>query len=114
MKFYFQSNSVMNSLKCPKSKSLSYCLTELFTIYQNKHWTIRQWDNCSIHPSFHHITLKTVGFLFRPPRSLQLTDDPPTFSEPLNHPRFSDQLKPPEPSRPTELSRPCIKLSMLF
>ena len=28
----------MNSLKCPKSKSLSHCLTELFPIYQNKHW----------------------------------------------------------------------------
>jgi hypothetical protein len=35
----FQSNSVMNSLKCPKSKSLSHCLTELFPICQNKHWT---------------------------------------------------------------------------
>ena len=23
------------------------CLTELFPIYQNKHWTIRRRDNCS-------------------------------------------------------------------
>ena len=30
MEFYFQSNSVMNSLKCPKSTSLSHCPTELF------------------------------------------------------------------------------------
>ena len=36
MEFYFQSNSVMNSLECPKSKSLSHCLTEIFPIYQNK------------------------------------------------------------------------------
>ena len=36
MEFYFQSNSVMNSLKYPKSKSLSHCLTELSPIYQNK------------------------------------------------------------------------------
>ena len=35
MEFYFQSNSVMNSLKCPKSKSLSLCLTEIFPFYQN-------------------------------------------------------------------------------
>ena len=39
--FYFQSNSVMNSLKCPNLKSLSHCPTESFPIYQNKHWTIR-------------------------------------------------------------------------
>ena len=48
----------MSILKCPKSKSLSQCLTELFPIYQNKHWTIRQWDNCSIDPSSHRIILK--------------------------------------------------------
>ena len=38
MEFYFQSDSVMNNLKCPKL--LSHCLTELFPIYQNKYWTI--------------------------------------------------------------------------
>ena len=32
----FSFHSVMNSLKYPKSKSLSHCLTELFPIYQNK------------------------------------------------------------------------------
>ena len=53
MEFYFQSNSVMNSLKCPKSKSLSHCLTELFPIYQNNIWTIRQWDNHTIIPSYY-------------------------------------------------------------
>ena len=51
MEFHFQSNSVMNSLKCPKSKSLSHCLTELFPIYQNKHWTIRWRDNRSVNHS---------------------------------------------------------------
>jgi hypothetical protein len=35
MEFYFQSNSLMNSLKCPKSKSLSHCLTELFLLFYN-------------------------------------------------------------------------------
>ena len=50
-------NSGMNSLKCPKS------LTELLPIYQNKHWTIRQWDNCYVDPLSHRIILKIVGFL---------------------------------------------------
>ena len=63
MEFYFQSNSVMNSLKCPKSKSLSHCLTELFPFYQNKHWTIQRRDDRSVDPSFHRIILKIVGFL---------------------------------------------------
>jgi hypothetical protein len=40
--FYFQSNAVKNSLKCPMAKSATLCLTELFAIYQNKHWTIRR------------------------------------------------------------------------
>ena len=38
MEYYFQSNSVKNSLKCPKAKSATHCLTKLFPIYQNKHW----------------------------------------------------------------------------
>jgi hypothetical protein len=63
MDFYFQSNSVMNSLKCPKSKSLSHRLTELFPIYQNKHWTIRQWNDRFVDPLFHRIILKIDGFL---------------------------------------------------
>jgi hypothetical protein len=52
----------LNSLKCPKSKSLSHCLTELFQIYQNKHWTIRRRDDHSVGPSSHRIILKIVGF----------------------------------------------------
>ena len=63
MEFYFQSNFIMNSLKCPKSKSLSHCLTELFLFYHNKHWTIQRRDDCSVDPSFHCIILKIVGFL---------------------------------------------------
>ena len=59
---YFQSNSVMNSLKCPKSKSLSHCLTELLQIYQNKHWTIKRRDDCSVDPLSHRLILKIVGF----------------------------------------------------
>ena len=62
MEFFFQSNSIMNSLKCPKSKSLSHCLTELFPIYQNKHWTIRRQDDCFVDPSCHRIILKIVRF----------------------------------------------------
>ena len=53
----------MNYLKCPKSKSLSHCLTELFSIYQNKHWTIRRRDDRSVDLSSHHIILKIVRFL---------------------------------------------------
>ena len=56
MEFYFQSN-------CPMSKSLNHCHTELFTIYQNKHWTIRQWGDHSVDPSSHCIILKIVVFL---------------------------------------------------
>ena len=62
MEFYFQSNSVMNSLKCPKSKSLSPCLTELFPIYQNKAWTIQRRNDRSGDPLFHRIILKIDGF----------------------------------------------------
>jgi hypothetical protein len=60
---FIQSNSVMNSLKYPKSKSLTHFLTELFPIYQNKYWTIRRREDCSVDPSSHRITLKIVGFL---------------------------------------------------
>jgi hypothetical protein len=62
MEFYFQSNSVMNSLKCPKLKSLSHCFTEFFPFYQNKHWTIQQREDRSVDPSFHCIKMKIVGF----------------------------------------------------
>ena len=55
MEFYFQSNSLMNSLKCPKAKSLSRCLTELIPIYQKKIWTIRWWANRTIVTSSHRI-----------------------------------------------------------
>ena len=52
----------MNNLKCPKL--LSHCLTELFPIYQNKHWTIRRQDNCSVDLLSHHIILKIVRFQY--------------------------------------------------
>ena len=65
MEFYFQSNSVMNSLKCPKSKSLSHCLTELFPFYQNKHWTIQRRNDGSVDQPFHRILWKIVGFQLR-------------------------------------------------
>ena len=52
----------MNSF-CPKSKSLRHCLTELFPIYHNRHWTIRQRDNSSVDPSSHRVILMIVGFL---------------------------------------------------
>ena len=63
IELYFQSNSVMNGLKCPKSKSLSNCLTELFPIYQNKHWTIRRQKDRFVNPSFHRIMLNIIWFL---------------------------------------------------
>ena len=47
---------------CPKTKSATHCLTELFPIYQNKHWTIGRWDDHSVNPSSHHIILKIVRF----------------------------------------------------
>ena len=52
----------MNYLKCPKSKSLSHCLTELFSIYQNKHWTIRRRDDHSVEQLSNCILFKIVGF----------------------------------------------------
>ena len=61
IEFWFHSDSVMNSLNW-KSKSLSQCLTELFPMYQNKHWIIRQPDDCSVNPSSNCIMLKIVGF----------------------------------------------------
>ena len=42
---FLQNNSVENSFICPRTKSASQCLTELFPIYQNKHWTIRWRDD---------------------------------------------------------------------
>ena len=48
---------------CPKTKSATHRLSELFPIYQNKHWTIRQQDDRSVDPSSHRIILKIVGFL---------------------------------------------------
>ena len=47
----------MNSLKCPKSKSLSHCLTELFPIYQKK-----PLDHQTAGRLSHSIILKIVGF----------------------------------------------------
>ena len=63
MEFYFQSNSVMNSLKCPKSKSLSHCLTKLFPFYQNKHWTIQRRNDGSVDPPLHRI-LSKIEWIF--------------------------------------------------
>ena len=31
-------------MKCPRANSSNHCLTELFSIYQNKHWTIGPCD----------------------------------------------------------------------
>ena len=48
MDFYLQNNSVENSLICPRAKSSNQYLTKSFSIYQNKHWTIRRWDDHSM------------------------------------------------------------------
>ena len=61
--FFFQNNSVENSLICPRTKSASHCLTELFPIYQNKHWTIRRRDDHIVVQSSHRNISKIDGFL---------------------------------------------------
>ena len=63
MDFFFQNNSVENSLICPRTKSASHCLTELFPIYQNKHWTIRRRDDHIVVQSSHHNIFKIDWFL---------------------------------------------------
>ena len=49
--------------------STTHFLTELFPIYQNKHWTIKWWNDCSVDPLSHRIILKIVGFLYSSPFS---------------------------------------------
>ena len=63
--FFFQNNSVKNSLICPKDKSVNHCPTELFPIYPNNHWTIKQRDNHIVVPSsnIYRIKLKIDWFL---------------------------------------------------
>ena len=60
--FFFQNDSVENSLICPRTKSASHCPTELFPIYSNNHWTIRRRDNHIVVPSSDRIKLKIDGF----------------------------------------------------
>ena len=50
---------------CPKTNSATHCLTNLFPMYQNRHWTIKRQDDHSVDPSPHHIILRIVGFLIR-------------------------------------------------
>ena len=50
-------------MTCPKTKSATHCLTDLFSIRQNKHWTIRRRDNRFVDQSSHCILFKIVGFL---------------------------------------------------
>ena len=47
---------------CPKAKSATNCLTELFSIYQNKHGTIRRWDDHIAVQSSHHNIFKIDWF----------------------------------------------------
>ena len=68
MEFYFQNNSVKNSLKCLKVKPSTHCLNVLFPIYHNNNWTIKQTK----FPLFHRIILKIVGYQ-------QLTMNPNQF-----------------------------------
>ena len=63
MDFFFQNNSVEDSLICPRTKSASHCLTKLFPIYQNKHWTIRRRDDHIVVPSSNRIKLKIDWFI---------------------------------------------------
>ena len=72
MEFYFQNNSVKNSLKCLKVKPSTHCLNGLFPIYQNNNWTIKRWYDLTKFPLFHRIILKIVGYQ-------QLTMNPNQF-----------------------------------
>ena len=81
MEFYFL--SVKNSLKCPKAKSATHCLTELFQIYQNKHWIIRQQDNHTVVPSSRRILLKIVSFYSSKPHKYIYSDTVKALSGPL-------------------------------
>ena len=56
--FFLQNNSVGNILICPRANSSHHCLTELFSIYQNKHWTIRRRDDHIVVPSSDRNILK--------------------------------------------------------
>ena len=49
---------------CPKAKSATHCLTELFSIYQNKHGTIRRRDDYIVVQSSHHNIFKIDWFYF--------------------------------------------------
>ena len=47
--------------------------TNLFQIYQNKHWTIKQWDDCFIDPSSHHVLVSIFSVhekLLHSPKSI--------------------------------------------
>ena len=49
-------------MKCPRAKSSNHCLTELFSIYQNKHWTIRRRDNHIVVQSS-HLNISKIDWL---------------------------------------------------
>ena len=50
--------TVWNTLEVVWWLTSNHCLTELFLIYQNKHWTIRQLDDHIVIPSSNHIKSK--------------------------------------------------------
>ena len=52
-----------NSLICPKAKSATHCLTELFSIFQNKHGIIRRRDDHIVVQSSHRNIFKIDWFL---------------------------------------------------
>ena len=63
MDFFFQNNSVENSLICPKDKSANHCPIEIFPIYQKKHWTIRRWDDHIVVQTSRRNMFKIDGFV---------------------------------------------------
>ena len=62
MDFFFQNNSVENSLICHKDKSAKHCPIEIFPIYQKKHWTIRRWDDHIVVQTSRRNIFKIDGF----------------------------------------------------
>ena len=68
---------------CPKAKSATHCLTELFSIYQNKHGTIRRRDHHIVVQSSHRNIFK-IDWFQAAPDQLTIPLNKLTYSNPQN------------------------------
>ena len=71
--FSLQNISVENSLICPRAKSSNHCLTELLSIYQNKHGTIKRRDD-HIVVQLSHPNIFKIDWFFYPFYGRQMVD----------------------------------------